>query len=313
VSRASLASVCVVGVGAVAAGTVSPPLLAAGIGLLLLPGAAWALLVSSTRWVAVKRTVASCEASENVAVRLHFTVHAAWWLPVHIDVEDHRGGWRPIERGPACLELVVPRPGGYWLSPSRVRLRDPTGTFERRIAAGSPANLLILPAPRRESIARHTQFGQANEPEPQGLRSYVPGTPLTRIHWPALARGAELQVRNFAPPPCRLPLVVVDTGGVNRIEALDWLARTAAGHVLELARTGGCRVLLPGETTPMTVVGVGGDWRAVHRRLATLGTAAPSSHPGAAVSGAAVRLCATGAPGALPPARPLPHGLLPAA
>jgi uncharacterized protein (DUF58 family) len=305
--------VCFIGVGAVGAGTASPPLLAAGIGLLLLPGAAWALLVSSARWVAVKRTVVSCEVPEDVAVRLHFTAHTAWWLPVHIEVEDHLGGWRPIERGRACLELVVPRPGAYWLSPSRVRLRDPTGAFERRIAAGSPEHLLILPVPHRESIAHRTQFGRTDEPEAHGLRSYVPGTPLARIHWPALARGAELQVRNFAPPSCPLPLVVVDTGGASRLEALDWLARTAAGHVLELARTGGCRVLLPGETTLKGVVGVGDAWRAVHRRLATLGTATPSSQPRAAVPGAAVRLRATAAPSALPPAPPLPHGVLPEA
>jgi uncharacterized protein (DUF58 family) len=313
VSRASLASVCVVGVGAVAAGTASPPVLAAGMGLLLLPGVAWALLVSSARWVAVTRTVASCEVLEDVAVRLLFTVHAAWWLPVRIEVEDHLGGWRPVERRRACLELVVPRPGAYWLSPSRVRLRDPTGAFERRIAAGNSEHLLVLPVPQRESIAGRARFGPTDEPEPQGFKPYVPGTPLTHIHWPALARGAELQVRNFAPPPCRLPLVVVDTGGTSRLEALDWLARTAAGHVLELARSGGCRVLFPGDTTPMGVVGVGDAWRAVHRRLATLATDAPSTQPRAAASGAAVRLRGTGAPAALPPAPPLPPGLLPAA
>jgi uncharacterized protein (DUF58 family) len=312
VNRTSLALLCFVGVAAVVAGTASPALLAAGIGLLLVPGAAWVLLVSSARWVGLERSVVSCEVQEDAVVRVEFTVHAARWLPVHVEVEDHLGRWRAIERGRAHLELAVPRPGTYWLAPSRIRLRDATGTFERRLAAGRPEHLLVLPVPQCETIVRRSRLGLTDDPELQGLRSYVPGAPLAHIHWPALARGGELQVRHFAPPPCRLPLVVVDAAGSSRLEALDWLARIAAGHVLELARTGGCRVLFPGETTPTSVVGVGAAYRAVHRRLATLGTAVPGSQPRAAVPGGAVHLRATAAPAALPPAPPLPHGLQPA-
>jgi uncharacterized protein (DUF58 family) len=311
VSRTSLALLCLLGVSAVVTGIASPALLAGGIGLLLVPGAAWVLLVSSARWVSLERSVAAREVQEDGVIRVHFTVRAARWLPVRVQVEDHLGGWRAIEGGRGYLELAVPRRGTYWLAPSRIRLRDATGTFERRLAAGRPEHILILPVPERGSIARRTRLGLTDETEPESLRSYVPGAPLARIHWPALAKGGELQVRHFAPPPCRLPLVVIDTAGTSRLEALDWLARTAADHILELARTGGCRVLLPGDSTPTSVVGVGVAWRAVHRRLATLATA-PGRQPRAALPGTAIHLRATGAPLALPPSSPLPHGFQPA-
>ena len=51
--------------------------------------------------------------------------------------------------------------------------------------------------------------------------------------------------------------------------------------MLALARSGGCRVLLPGDRVPTTLEDVGG-WPAMHRRLATLepgGRAAPVSDP----------------------------------
>jgi uncharacterized protein (DUF58 family) len=309
VSRKSLASLCFAGAGAVAAGVASPALFAIGIGMLLLPCAAWLLLASSACWVALERSVVPCEVREDAVVRIHFSVRAARWLPVRVEVEDHVGGWLAIERGRGQLELRVPRPGTFCLSPSLVRLRDPTGTFERRLAAGRPERLLVLPAPQRGSIARRPRFGLAGEIDPDGLRPYVPGTPLVRIHWPTFAKSGELQARHFAPPPCRLPLVVIDIAQTSRSEALDWLVRTAAGHVLELAQTGGCRVLLPGEANPTSVVGVGPAWWEVHRRLASLAPASASDRPRLALADAAIHLRATDAPVTLPPAPPLPHGL----
>jgi uncharacterized protein (DUF58 family) len=313
VSGRSLATLCFAGAAAVAAGIASPALLAIGIGVLLLPWAAWLLLVSSACWVSLERSVAPCEVQEDAVVRIHFSVRAAQWLPVRVEVEDHLGGWLAINRGRGHLELQVPRPGIFCLSPSLVRLRDATGTFERRLTAGRPEHLLVLPAPQRGSIAGRPRFGLAGETEPDGLRPYVPGTPLMRIYWPTFAKSGELQVRHFAPPSGGLPLVVIDIAQTGRVEALDWLARTAAGYVLELAQTGGCRVLLPGETNPTSVVGVGAAWWDVHRRLARLAAASASDRSRLALSGAAIHLRARDAPVTLPPSPPLPHGLQSAA
>jgi uncharacterized protein (DUF58 family) len=116
----------------------------------------------------------------------------------------------------------------------------------------------------------------AAELDPDGLQPYVPGSPIGRVYWPALARGAGLQQRRLAAPPTGLPLVVVDTTGASDPRAVDWAARAAAGAILRLASTGGCRVLLPGDQAATTVTDTAATWRGVHRRLALLEPAGPT-------------------------------------
>jgi uncharacterized protein (DUF58 family) len=228
---------------------------------------------------------------------------------MRLEIEDHSGGWLALGDGATSLALRVGRPGAYWLAPSRVRLRDPLGVFERRMLVGRVESLLILPKPLGPASIRLRPPRLIDDPEPQGLQPYAPGMSLARIHWPALARGAGLHVRQFAPPPDGLPLVVVDTVGVVDRRALEWTARAAAGYVLTLARRGGCRVLLPGDAEATNIVGSDGAWRAVHRRLATLGDLPPPIAPSWAAGAATVRVRAVAAPAKLAAAPPLPHGV----
>ncbi len=170
------------------------------------------------------------------------------------------------------MRLNVGRRGLWRLAPSRLRLRDALGIFERSMLAGQPEQVLILPAPdpAMPIPARPASCAAPGEADLDGLEPYVPGSPIGRIHWPALARGAGLQQRRLAPPAAGLPLVVVDTAGTSDPRAVDWAARVAAGAILRLARTGGCRVLLPGDRSATTVTGAAATWGAVHRRLALL-------------------------------------------
>jgi uncharacterized protein (DUF58 family) len=311
VKRAAAAVACATGAGAVAGIMDSLAVLALAIGFVLLVTTAWLVIAASARWVGVERRLGRTEVQEDGSISVCFTVRGPTWLPIRVEAEDHAGGWVEVPRSGLALELGVPRPGMYWLGQSRIRWCDTIGMFERRGLAGHAHRLLILPAPRAEPHVYRLQSDSTDDPEPQGLKPYAPGMPLTRIHWPSLARGAGLQARHLAPPPDRLPLLVVDIGGATRLEALDWAVRVAAGRILRLARTGGCRVLLPGETTPTSVIGVGGDWRRLHRRLATLASDGPacSGPPSPAIAGT-IRVRAVDAPAALPPAPPLPRGVV---
>ena len=308
--RPVAALACAAGAGAVAAIMDSRALFALAIGFVLLVSTAWLVLAASARWVTVERRLGPTEVQEDGSIRVGFTVRGPAWLPTRVEVEDHAGGWVEVPPSGLALELTVRRPGMYWLAPSKIRWCDTIGMFERPGLAGHAHRLLILPAPRGESQVYSLQSDSTDDPEPQGLKPYVPGMPLTRIHWPTLARGAGLQARHIAPPPDRLPLLVVDVAGATTLEALDWAVRVAAGRILRLARTGGCRVLLPGETTPTSVIGVGGDWRRLHRRLATLASdGAACNGPSPPALAGTIRVRAVNAPKALPPAPPLPRGV----
>jgi uncharacterized protein (DUF58 family) len=299
-----------VAVAAVSAISASSALFAVAVGMVFLVAAGWAGLALGTRRVRAERMIGPSEVLEGAPIGVCFAVVGVTWLPVTVEVEDHRGGWLPVASGRASLELRVGRPGAYRLAPSRLRVRDPAGMFERRLTAGRAEPLLILPAPLTSSPRVPTPRGLTDDLEPHGLRPYVAGAPLTRVHWPSLARGAGLHVRHLAAPPDELPLVVVDTAGAPNDAALHWVARTAAGHVLTLARDGGCSVVLPGDSRATIVSGPGHAWRTVHRRLATLGSGQSGVVASRAVDAAAVRVSAAAAPSTPVPVTPLPRGVV---
>ena len=120
-----------------------------------------------------------------------------------------------------------------------------------------------------------------------GLRPYRPGTPASRIHWAALARGAGLLERRLRADGDTRPLVVLDARGTGPPEHLDAAVRAAASLTLELARQGGCRLLLPGERRAVSVEPDLVSWPGLHTRLALVEggpeTRAPVLRPGARV------------------------------
>jgi hypothetical protein len=62
--------------------------------------------------------------------------------------------------------------------------------------------------------------------------------------------------------------VVLDARGPGPIELLDAAVRAAASMTLELARVGGCGLLLPGERRVTSIDPKLSNWPAVHVRLA---------------------------------------------
>ena len=87
----------------------------------------------------------------------------------------------------------------------------------------------------------------AAEIEIDGLRQHREGTPASRIHWPALARGAGLMERQLISEADSRPLVVLDPRAPASQDALDAAVRAAASLLLHFARRGGCALLLPGD------------------------------------------------------------------
>lgn len=252
-------------------------LFALAVGMLLLTvGAAAAVLVARARLTA-DRTVLEREFTEERPLRLRLEVTVPAWLPVRVHVQVARRLWAEMKEG-GVVELPIERRGVYRVGPSAVRIGDTLGIFRSTVWVGAPQEVLVLPLPDGGGPAPAARGRAAEETEPDGLRPYVPGTSVGRIHWLSLARGQGLHERRLGPPPTGLPLVAVDTAGLTDPREVDWVARAAAGHVRRLSRDGGCAVLLPGDAAPVAIVDED-SWRTLHRRLATLeaGGPAPSS------------------------------------
>jgi uncharacterized protein (DUF58 family) len=297
---------------AAAASVASVAFFALALGLAVVAVSASFAVVAAGRRLTVVRTIARSEVQEHEVIQIRFEVEGPRWLPVRLQAQHQSGTWVEVGRGQRAIELTVGSCGAYWLAPSRLRLCDALGVCHRALSAGQTEPLFILPTPDFPVGVSSLHGAATDDLEPDGVDTYVPGASPAHIHWPALARGAGIQVRRFAPYPRSLPLVVVDTAGARNSLALQWTARRAAGHVLALARGGGCRVLLPGDARATTITTAGGEWRAMHRRLATLQAPARSSPPEPARHGVTVHIRASAAPEAATgvPAPELPPGVL---
>jgi uncharacterized protein (DUF58 family) len=183
------------------------------------------------------------------------------------------------------------RRGLHRLEEPELLVRDPLDLATVTRGGGGPGQeLLVLPRTEpvrwRGNAAGHALAaleGQTSS-EPQtaveidGLRPYRPGTPASRIHWPALARGAGLLERRLRADRDVRPVVVMDARGAHSDEHLDAAIRAAASLTLELARRGGCRLLLPGERRARPIEPDLVGWPAAHARLALV-ESGPTTKP----------------------------------
>ncbi len=234
--------------------------------------------------------------------------HVVEGEPVEATVEITRGRWGlpgaelrdELAQSPVTLSLPLSairgdrrarvrvvtrfaRRGLRQLEPPAVAVHDPLGLASWTCrGAGSRQELLVLPAtepvrwgPRRRS-QRSDSAGGSVSAEPlaavdvDGLRPYRVGTPASRIHWAALARGAGLLERRLRADGDTRPLVVLDARGRGPEEHLDAAVRAAASLTLELARLGGCRLLLPGDRRALTLEPDLVSWPRAHIRLALI-------------------------------------------
>ncbi len=261
--------------GGAAQGSVA--LFSLGLGLLGLVVGARVLVVAAARHLRPERTLGVREVVEGLPLPLRLSWRLPRGLPVHVEVATPEG-WRRMPPAGGEASCVIRRPGPHVVGATALRVRDDLGLWASVVPVGAPEPVLVLPAPAPTPVLDdHAAPHRVGEPEPDGLRPYVPGSPMSRIAWRASARIGELHERAAEPGRDRLPLVVVDAAGSDDLAAVAWATRTATGEVQRLLRAGGCRVLLPGDDQPVTVVDPVADWPAVHRGLARL-------DPGAAVA-----------------------------
>jgi uncharacterized protein (DUF58 family) len=214
-------------------------------------------------------------------------------VPIHAPLSLISGGRSASVRILACF----PRRGIRWIDPPTLIVADALELARVVRVSPSPAQELLV-LPRTEKVRWVPGAGEkwrraagvaSVEPlgatEVDGLRPYRHGTPASRIHWPALARGAGLLERRLRADTDSRPLVVVDARGSGPPEHLDAAVRAAASLVLELGGRVGCGLLLPGEHRPIEVEPDLTAWPVAHAKLALVeggpDTRAPSLAQGA--------------------------------
>ena len=177
-------------------------------------------------------------------------------------------------------------PGRVHLDPAQLVVRDPLGLWQRRLESESALDLVVLPrtdpvrgvGPGAEPRGQSPGSGHASDAvsrrggpaqfEVDGLRPYRDGSPASRIHWPAVARTGEMIERRLVAGGEPRPLVVLDPRGSADPAHRERAMRAAASLCVELGRSGGCDLLLPGERRPITIDPALRSWPEAHVRIA---------------------------------------------
>lgn len=213
----------------------------------------------------------------------------------HFELRDELSPLRGDRTADLRVVARFHRRGRHRLPPPSLTLSDPLelARAESR-STGTEQEVLVLPAtePVRWLQADHGRRLRLPDGhngsealaavDLDGLRPYRPGTPASRIHWPAVARGAGLIERRLQADGDARPLVVLDArvpAVTGAVALLDAAVRATASLVLELARHGGCGLLLPGEQRATRIDRELLAWPAAYARLA-LAEAEPDGRPG---------------------------------
>ncbi|MGH2871552.1 MAG: DUF58 domain-containing protein, partial [Solirubrobacteraceae bacterium] len=141
-----------------------------------------------------------------------------------IELADALATVRGERRASVRVVASFPRRGLRRIEPPTLTVSDPLGLARARVAGeGAAQELLVLP--RTERVRWHAGAGDVRRllvPEGaaandaltavdlDGLRGYRRGTPASRIHWPAVARGHGLLERRLRADGDSRPLVVLD-------------------------------------------------------------------------------------------------------
>ena len=190
----------------------------------LLIAIAWLMTYLSLRGIRIERQARSQRGSVGDIFEEHFDVYNASILP-KLWVEVANESPVPNTAGSRVLTLLRGRQkrsytartwlttrGGFNLGPTRITSGDPFGIFRVTRVLPATTRLVVLPMQfQMEQFISPTGLlpgGKAIRrkslditPHASGIREYVPGDPMKRIHWPTSIRRETLMVKEFEQDP----------------------------------------------------------------------------------------------------------------
>ena len=130
--------------------------------------------------------------------------------------------------------------GLYRLGPTAVLTGDPFGLFQVGRVFEASSELLVYPAtvplasfglPVGElpGGAKTERRAFHSTPNAAGVREYMPGDPMNRIHWPMSARTQRLMVKEFELDPTADLWLILDLSEAVHVTAADYVSMSVEG------------------------------------------------------------------------------------
>ncbi|MGE5249463.1 MAG: DUF58 domain-containing protein [Bacteroidota bacterium] len=190
--------------------------------LLVLLSAVWTASVA--RSLRVERHTRSLRANVGDLLEEHFEIfNGSYLLALWVEVLNETP--IPGAAGSRLLTLIggrrkrtytsrtwLTRRGAFALGPTSLTAGDPFGLFRIRRRFPGDASLVVIPMivdlasfaspPGLLSGGRVIPHKATDvTPHAAGVREYVPGDPMKRIHWPTTVRRGEIMVKEFEQDP----------------------------------------------------------------------------------------------------------------
>jgi uncharacterized protein (DUF58 family) len=246
--------------------------------LLVLPGISYALGMVALRDLTFEREVPA-SGWEGEVTTLQFVVHSSTRLPklflqasdalpdglVALDDEVmFNAAPNATTKIPYRVELT--RRGAYRIEGMHVTALDPLGIYSFRRTYPVVSELLVYPTPQSIpafALSGAERFGFQDLPfsatkgsgvDPDGVRQYVPGDPLRRMHWKSTARTGKLNVIEFEESHAVNVVMALDLSrdsvvGEGRQSTLEYLV-IAAASIAQMAIRQGASVRMAASDAP---------------------------------------------------------------
>ena len=195
---------------------------------------AWLLTALSLRGVTAERRARANRAAVGDVFEEHFEISnnsrlTKFWLEVYNETTiPHASGSRVLtilrgrQKRSYTARTWLTQRGGYALGPTTISSGDPFGIFRSTKQFPAIKNLVVFPMlfqvrdflsppgllPGGKAIKRKSID---ITPHAAGVREYVHGDPLKRIHWPTSMRRDQLMVKEFEQDPQAEVWLFLDT------------------------------------------------------------------------------------------------------
>ena len=249
------------------------------VSVLLLIGYVWARNLRD-RVSAERRTLGTWVVAGDELVE-RFTLVNAGWLPMlwarvrdgssvpgySVDRVETASG---RDRRTWTTTGMCQRRGVFRLGPWDLETSDPLGLFQVTLHYPATATImvyprasylpnLVLPRGRAPGRATSAEFAAEETITVGGVRQYVQGDSLRRVHWPSTARHASLMVREFDREPSGDLWLIVDMDAAVQAgrdaeatqEYAVILAASLAGQFIRGGERRGVGLLLSGRNPQM--------------------------------------------------------------
>jgi uncharacterized protein (DUF58 family) len=254
--------------------------------LLVLPAVSYLIGMLSVRGLEVSRQM-PVSAWEGETGRFILQVSSSARVPrLFLQVDDNLPRWLKAEGGrirrftvPVGETVQVECPilfekrGHYHLQTLKITALDPLGLVAFTKEFEAPIDLIVYPVPQplpSALMAGGDRFGFRDVPtnavrgsgvDPDGVREYVPGDPLRRMHWKSTARTGRLSVIEFEEPRAVNLCIALDLKrgtdlGEGKKTTLEYLVKLAASLVETSIRHGAAVRLVLGSRQDVSGSGI---------------------------------------------------------